>query len=55
MSEIQSKILQTSKKNRGRLGDTWYLDEVFINIIGVLQEPAGSGSEVSPRIIHISQ
>jgi putative transposase len=25
------------KKNRGRLGDTWYLDEVFININGVLQ------------------
>jgi putative transposase len=24
------------KKNRGRLGDTWYLDEVFININGVL-------------------
>jgi putative transposase len=24
------------KKNLGRLGDTWYLDEVFININGVL-------------------
>jgi putative transposase len=24
------------KKNRGRLGNTWYLDEVFININGVL-------------------
>jgi putative transposase len=24
------------KKNNGRLGDTWYLDEVFININGVL-------------------
>jgi putative transposase len=24
------------KKNRGRLGDTWYLNEVFININGVL-------------------
>jgi putative transposase len=23
------------KKNRGRLGDTWYLDKVFINIKGV--------------------
>ena len=24
------------KKNRGKLGDTWYLDEVFIKINGVL-------------------
>ncbi|MFT5996464.1 MAG: putative transposase [Glaciecola sp.] len=24
------------RKNRGQLGDTWYLDEVFININGVL-------------------
>ena len=24
------------RKNRGRLGDTWYLDEVFIKINGVL-------------------
>ncbi len=24
------------KKNRGRLGDTWYLDEVFIKVNGVL-------------------
>ena len=24
------------KKNRGQLGDTWYLDEVFIKINGVL-------------------
>ena len=24
------------KRNRGRLGDTWYLDEVFIKINGVL-------------------
>tara|TARA_R110002167_G_scaffold91458_1_gene245968 strand:+ start:4784 stop:4969 length:186 start_codon:yes stop_codon:yes gene_type:complete len=23
-------------KNRGQLGDTWYLDEVFIKINGVL-------------------
>jgi putative transposase len=34
--KIRSMILQTSKKNRGRLGDTWYLDEVFININAVL-------------------
>jgi putative transposase len=24
------------RKNRGRLGDTWYLDEVFIKVNGVL-------------------
>ncbi|MFT6908705.1 MAG: putative transposase [Oleiphilaceae bacterium] len=34
--EFAQRYCKLLKKNRGRLGDTWYLDEVFININGAL-------------------
>ena len=33
------KYARTLKRRQGRLGDTWYLDEVFITINGQRQLP----------------
>jgi putative transposase len=34
--KFRQRYCSKIRKNRGRLGDTWYLDEVFININGAV-------------------
>jgi putative transposase len=38
------------RKNRGQLGDTWYLDEVFIKINGVLHYLGGPSIRMVMRL-----
>ena len=34
VSEVRSRVARRLKRRQGRLGDTWHLDELFVNIRG---------------------
>ena len=45
VSDVRARLRARLRRRRGRLGDTWYLDEVFVKIQGRLQYLWRAGDE----------